>query len=301
MDRLEAISIFVAVIDSGSLAAASRKLGRSPASVTRAVAQLEERAGERLLIRTTRRFAVTEAGHRHSLIYRKVLDDLSGLDAPASTTITGTIVVTAPEMFGRIKVLPVIQSFLSAHPGINLRLLLLNRMVDLVGEGVDIAIRLATLPDSSMTTVKVGAVRRLTCASPGYLAQHTPPDRPADLQDHWCIGLNEAGVQELWQYHDSAATYRARSVRVTCRLATNSAAAAIEAAENGAGIVRLLSYQVERQLADGSLVRLLKDYEPTPVPVHLVFRPGSGYHRAVRAFIDHAVPRLRQPQGAAGA
>lgn len=301
MDRLEAISIFVAVIDSGSLAAASRKLGRSPASMTRAVAQLEERAGERLLIRTTRRFAVTEAGHRHSLIYRKVLDDLSGLDAPASTTITGTVVVTAPEMFGRLKVLPVIQSFLSAHPGISLRLLMLNRMVDLVGEGVDIAVRLATLPDSSMTAVKLGAVRRLTCASPRYLAEHAAPDRPADLQDHGCIGLNEAGVQELWQYHDSSAPYRARSFRVTCRLATNSAAAAIEAAENGAGIVRPLSYQVERQIADGSLVRLLRNYEPGPVPVHLLFRPGSGHHRAVRAFIDYAVPRLRQAQDAAGA
>lgn len=300
MDRLEAISIFVAVIDSGSLAAASRKLGRSPASVTRAVSQLEEIAGERLLIRTTRRFAVTEAGLRHSIIYRKVLDDLSGLDAPASAEITGTIVITAPEMFGRIKVLPVIQSFLAAHPGINLRLLLLNRMIDLVGEGVDIAVRLATLPDSSMTTVKMGAVRRLTCASPGYLADHAPPDRPADLQDHWCIGLNEAGVQELWQYQDSTAPYRARSVRVTCRLATNSAAAAIEAAEGGAGIVRPLSYQVERQVVAGSLVRLLRDYEPRPVPVHLVFRPGSGHHRAVRAFIDYAGPRLRQPQGAAG-
>lgn len=301
MDRLEAISIFVAVIDSGSLAAASRKLGRSPASVTRAVAQLEEMAGERLLIRTTRRFAVTEAGHRHSLIYRKVLDDLSGFDAAASTAITGTVVVTAPEMFGRMKVLPVIQSLLSAHPGISLRLLLLNRMVDLVGEGVDIAVRLATLPDSSMTTVKVGAVQRLTCASPGYLADRAPPDRPSDLQDHWCIGLNEAGAQELWQYRDSAAPYRARSVRVTCRLAMNSVAAAIEAAENGAGIVRPLSYQVERQMADGSLVRLLRDYEPKPVPVHLVFRPGSGHHRAVRAFIDYAVPRLRQPEDAAGA
>lgn len=300
MDRLEAMSIIVAIVDTGSLAAAARKLGYSPASVTRAVARLEAAAGERLLARTTRRFAVTEAGARHVATYRLILAELAHLEARSrDTAISGGVVVTAPELFGRLRVMPVVESFLAAYPHTQVRLLLLNRVVDLVGEGVDVAVRLADLPDSSMTAVRIGEVRRLTCAAPAYLAERPPPKHPSELIDHWCIGLNEAGAQELWRYRESAATRRARSVRVTCRLALNGAAAAIEAAERGMGIVRPLSYQVERQIADGSLVPLLQDHEPEPIPVHLVFQPRWGQPRwggggAVRAFIDHATPLLRR-------
>ena len=298
MDRLEAMSIFVAVVEAGSLAAAARRLGRSPASVTRAVATLEAGAGERLLERTTRRFAITEAGTRHLATYRAVLDELAGLEArSADIEIRGSVVVTAPELFGRLKVMPVVESFLTAHPGTQVRVLLLNRVVDLVGEGVDVAVRLADLSDSSMTAVRIGEVRRLTCAAPAYLARHAPPQSPVDLADHFCIGLNEAGTQELWRYREPAAARRVRSVRVTCRLAVNGVGAAIEAAERGMGIVRPLSYQVERQIAEGSLVALLRDHEPEPVPVNLVFRPRRGDGSAVRAFIDHAVPLLRRASG----
>ena len=300
MDRLEAMSIFVAVVDAGSLAAAARRLGRSPASVTRAVATLEAGAGERLLERTTRRFAVTEAGVRHLATYRAVLDELSGLEAP-SREISGGVVITAPEMFGRLKVLPVVESFLAAFPRTRVRLLLLNRVVDLVGEGVDVAIRIADLPDSSMTAVRIGAVRKLTCATPGYLARNASPKSPSDLADHGCIGLNEAGIQELWRYREPTAGRRARSVRVTCRLAVNGVAAANEAAEHGMGVVRPLSYQVDRQIAEGSLIALLQDFEPAPLPIHLVFQPRRSDGSAVRAFIDHAVPLLRHAAGAAEA
>ncbi|WP_142850262.1 LysR family transcriptional regulator [Telmatospirillum sp. J64-1] len=298
MDRLEAMSIFVAIVDTGSLAAAARKLGYSPASVTRAVARLEASAGERLLVRTTRRFSVTEAGARHAATYRLILEELAHLETRSrDIAISGSVVVTTPELFGRLNVMPVVESFLAAHPHVQVRVLLLNRMVDLTGEGVDVAVRLADLPDSSMTAVRIGEVRRLTCAAPAYLAQHPPPEHPSDLLEHWCIGLNEAGAQELWRYREGASARRVRSVRVTCRLALNSAAAAIEAAERGMGIVRPLSYQVERQIADGSLVPLLQDYEPEPIPVHLVFQPRRGSGGAVRAFIDHAVPRLRRAFG----
>ncbi|MGV6871895.1 LysR family transcriptional regulator [Pseudochelatococcus sp. B33] len=298
MDRLEAMSIFVAVVDAGSLAAAARKLGYSPASVTRAVAQLEAGAGERLLERTTRRFALTQAGVRHVATYRLMLEELAGLEAQSQdAAIAGGVVITAPELFGRLHVMPVVESFMAAFPGTRVRVLLLNRMVDLVGEGVDVAIRLAELPDSSMTAVKVGEVRRLTCAAPDYLDARGRPGHPSDLVNHWCIGLNEAGAEELWRYRESASTRRVRSVRVTCRLALNSAAAAIEAAERGMGIVRPLSYQVERQITDGSLVSLLRDYEPEPIPVHLVFQPRRSHGSAVRAFIDHAVPLLRRASG----
>ncbi|MEH6717275.1 MAG: LysR family transcriptional regulator [Aurantimonas endophytica] len=298
MDRLEAMSIFITVVEAGSLAAAARRLGCSPASVTRAVAGLEASAGTRLLERTTRRFAVTEAGSRHLATYRQMLAELARLEKPsADLEISGSVVVTAPELFGRLKVMPVVEGFLARHPLAQVRVLLLNRVVDLVGEGVDVAVRLAELPDSSMTAVRIGEVRRLTCAAPGYLARRPPPDHPADLADHWCIGLNDAGSRELWRFRESGAARRVRSVRVNCRLSLNSAGAAIQAAERGMGVVRPLSYQVERQIADGSLVTLLQDYEPASIPVHLVFQPRRNVGGAVRAFIDYAVPLLRNAPG----
>lgn len=297
MDRLDAMSIFLAVVDAGSLAAAARRLGCSPASVTRAVARLEAGAGERLLERTTRRFAVTGAGARHAATYRLVLEDLARVqERSRGADIGGSVVITAPELFGRLKVLPVVESFLKAHPRVQVRLLLLNRVVDLVGEGIDVAVRLADLPDSALTAVRIGAVRRLTCAAPAYLAAHAPPGHPQDLAHHRCIGLNEAGVQELWRYRTGGRDGRRRSVRVACQLSLNGAAAAIDAAERAMGIVRPLSYQVERQIADGSLVALLQAYEPEPIPVHLVFQPRRADGSAARAFIDHAVPLLRQAE-----
>ena len=295
MDRFEAMSIFVAVADGGSLAAAARKLGRSPASVTRAVASLEATAGEQLIERSTRRLALSEAGFRHLATYRRVLGDLAELHAPSpDAAVRGSVVITAPELFGRMRVMPVVESFLAAHREAQVRLLLLNRVVDLVGEGVDVAVRLAHLPDSAMTAVRLGAVRRLTCAAPAYLAEHGSPVRPLDLADHRCIGLNDAGTQALWRYREAGPGRRVRSVRVNCRLALNGAGAAIDAAERGLGIVRPLSYQVERQIADGILVALLEPYEPEEIPVHLVFRPRRADGSAVRAFIDHATPLLRR-------
>ncbi len=294
MDRLEAISIFLTVVQTGSFAGAARKLGRSPASVTRAVSQLEESAGARLIERTTRRFAVTETGARHVETYAKILDELAHLETRSpDAAISGTVVVTAPELFGRMKVMPVIESFLALHPGTKARLLLVNRVVDLVGEGVDVAIRLADLPDSAMTAIKLGEIRKLTCAAPSYLARNLFPSDPCDLLSHACIGLNEAGSQELWRYRAGRAGRRNRSVRVRCRLTLNSAGAAIDAAERGLGIVRPLSYQVERQIAQGSLVTLLDAYEPKSIPVHLVFQPRPFQGGALRAFVDHAVPLLR--------
>lgn len=298
MDRLEAMAIFVATVETGSLAAAGRRLGHSPATVTRAVAQLEAAAGERLLNRSTRRFAVTEAGERHAATYRHILTALAQLGpSPPDARLSGSVTVTAPELFGRLHVLPLVETFLAAHPGVQVRLLLLNRMVDLVGEGVDVAVRLAELPDSGLTALRLGSVRRMTCAAPSYLARHAPPQSPADLSAHACIGLNEAGAQELWRYRETAGGGRQRAVRVSCRLALNSAAAGIAAAARGLGIVRALSYQVEQQVAAGQLVALLADYEPDPVPVHLLFQPRPPGASAIRAFIDHAAPLLRRALG----
>lgn len=295
MDRIEAMTIFLSAIEAGSLLGAARNLGCSPASVTRAIAQLEEMAGERLLERSTRHFNVSDAGLRHATTYRNILAQLQQLHHSQSEPTSGSIVITAPELFGRLHIMPIVETFLEAFPRTQARTLFLNRMVDLVSEGVDVAVRLATLPDSSHKVVKLGEVYTLTCAAPQYLEKFGLPLKPTDLTEHRCIALNDASPQELWRYRMEHASRRNRSVKITCQLATNSAGAAIDAAERGVGIVRALSYQVEQKISEGKLVPILDAFQPDPVPVNLLFRSvPSGNGGATRAFIDHAVPRMRQ-------
>jgi DNA-binding transcriptional LysR family regulator len=296
MDRLDAMEMFVAAVDEGSLAAGARRLGRSPAAVTRAIALLERGLSERLLHRTTRQLRLTERGHRQLATYRQVLAELGQAETEKGEqhAVGGSLVLTAPELFGRLKVMPVVESFLERHPGVSARILLLNRIVDLVREGVDVAVRLAPLPDSGLAAVKLGEVRRLACASPAYLAQAGRPKVPADLAGHECIGLNESGDRELWPFMQrDGARVRARSMQVRTRIALNSAAAALDAAVRGKGIFRPQSYQVASHLADGRLVRLLVEYEPMPAPVHIVFHPQPRPGGAIRAFVDYASPILR--------
>lgn len=294
MDRIEAMTVFLSVIEAGSLLGAARNLRCSPASVTRAVAQIEEMAGERLLERSTRHFNVTEAGLRYATTYRNILAQLQQLHETQSEPTSGSIVITAPELFGRLHIMPIVETFLEAFPRTQVRTLFLNRVVDLVNEGVDVAVRLATLPDSSHKAVKLGEVHLLTCASPQYLEKFGLPLKPTDLSEHQCIALNDASFQELMRYRTEGPTRRNRSVKINCRLATNSASAAIDAAERGAGIVHVLSYQVKNQILEGKLVPILDDFRPDPVPVNLLFRPVPGNGGALRAFIDHTVPRLQK-------
>jgi DNA-binding transcriptional LysR family regulator len=294
MDRLEAMSVFVAAVDSGSLAGAARKLGSSPASVTRAIVQLELASGERLLERSTRQLSVTEAGLRHLASYKLMLNELSSLEQNSSDVeISGSVVITAPELFGRLHVMPAVESFLKLYPRTQMRVLLLNRMVDLVGEGVDLALRLANLPDSSMKAIKLGEVRKMVCAAPVYLKEYPAPEHPVDITSHACIGLNAEGMQELWQYRDPG-SMRVRSIRVACRLTLNSAEGAIDAAIRGLGLVRPMSYQVKKHIAQRSLCALLPDYELQPIPVHMVFQSSKRTTSVLQAFIDHAKPLLRE-------
>lgn len=234
------------------------------------------------------------AGQRHATTYRNVLAQLQQLHETQTEPTSGSLVITAPELFGRLHIMPIVESFLEAFPRTQARTLFLNRMVDLVSEGVDVAVRLASLPDSSHKAVKLGEVYTLTCASPQYLEKFGLPLKPTDLREHRCIALSDASAHELWPYRTVSSTRRNRSVKISCQLATNSASAAIDAAERGVGIVRVLSYQVENQILEGKLVPILDDFRPDPVPVNLLFRPISGSGGALRAFIDHAVPRLRQ-------
>lgn len=295
MDRLDAMALFVTAVEKGSLAAAARHHGRSAAAATRAVALLEAMADETLLLRSTRQLRLTAAGERRLVIWREVLARLGG-GTPNETGASagGTIVITAPELFGRLKIMPVVESFLVAYPQVAARVLMLNRMVDLVGEGIDLAVRLAPLSDSSLSAIRLGEVRRLVCASPQYLADRGTPEQPDDLDRHDCIGLNSEGDRELWAFvNPRDGRLKSRSVRVGTRLALNSAAAAINAAVRGGGIVRPLSYQVAADLAAGRLVRLLNAFEPPAVPVHLVFHPDAAKRGALRTFIEHATPMLR--------
>lgn len=293
MDRLDAMALCVAAVEEGSLAGGARRCGRSPAAVTRAVALLERTAGEPLLLRSTRRLRVTAAGERHLAVWRDILAQLRDLASDRTGDgLSGRIVLTAPELFGQLKVMPVIETFLTHHPAVSARVLLLNRLVDLIGEGVDVAVRLAPLADSTLHAVRLGEVRTLLCASPAYLFHRGTPATPSELEAHACIGLNTEGDRELWSFATSAG--RARSVSVRTRLSVNNAGAAIDAALRGQGVARVRSYQVGEHLARGHLVRLLPEAEAPPTPVQLVFHRERARRGALRVFIDHVIPALRR-------
>ena len=296
MDRLEAMAIFVAIVDAGSLARAARKLGRSSATVTRALMLLEQRSGERLLHRSARRLQLTEGGERRLVAYRSILAELADLEGNGKTMppLAGWLRVTAPELFGRMKVMPIVERFLAKHPGARARVLLLNRVVDLVDEGIDVAVRLAPLPDSGIIGVRLGEVRKLVCASPAYLDKNGAPGTPADLARHVCIGQYEGNERELWRFADrSPSRGRAASVPVHPHIALNSAGAAVDAALRGSGICRPLSYQVVDHIAARRLVPLLAAYEPPPVPVHLLFYAIPRRNVLLRTFVDDASSQLR--------
>ncbi|MDR3514243.1 MAG: LysR family transcriptional regulator [Azospirillaceae bacterium] len=296
MDRLDSMALFVATVEEGSLAAAARRHGRSTAAVTRAVALLERYAGETLLLRSTRKLSLTAAGERHLVIWRDVLRKLHEIEpeSPAGP-LQGGIVLTAPELFGRLKVMPLLETFLGDHPQVAARVLLVNRVVDLIGEGVDLAVRLAPLSDSTLTALKVGEVRTLLCASPDYLARAGSPATPHELERHDCIGLNAEGDGELWAFAVAPEQgTRVRSLRVHTRLSVNNAAAAIDAALRGHGIIHARSYQVANDIAAGRLVRLLPPFEPPPTPAHLVFQADRAKKGVLRAFIEQAVPTLKR-------
>ena len=296
MDRLEAMETFVAAIDEGSLAAAAKRMGRSAAAATRAVALLEALEGETLLLRSTRGLRLTAAGERKLDLWREVLGRLEEGRAERGDprVVSGSLVLTAPEMFGRLKVMPVLETFLEQNRRVQARALLLNRMVDMAREGVDIAVRLAHLESSSLTTVKLGEVRQVVCASAAYLEAAGEPRTPADLADHTCILSSAESDRELWAFKRDVKGNRARSVQVHARLAVNSAGASLDAALRGRGVTRQLSYQVDDDIAAGRLNVVLSQFEPEPIPVYLVFRANPPKRSPLRHFIDHATPLLRQ-------
>jgi DNA-binding transcriptional LysR family regulator len=303
MDRLQAMRVFVAALDQGSLAAAGRRLQRSPAAVTRAIAALEAHVGVKLLHRTTRAITLTEAGERYAASCRRVLTDLDEADMQAAgerTAPRGLLTVTAPLIAGARILRPILDAFLDEQSAVQARLLLLDRVVHLVDEGIDAALRIAHLPDSSQIAVKVGAVRWVVCAAPDYLSRSKSIKEPADLADHNAIVLGHFSQGDIWNFHGKDDAAKARPVRITSRLSVNTIDAAVGSAVEGHGIARVLSYQVQDEFRDGRLVRLLPDFEPPPLPVHIVVPDGRLTVAKVRAFVDFAVPRLKTAFAASG-
>ncbi|SEE31159.1 transcriptional regulator, LysR family [Rhizobiales bacterium GAS188] len=295
MDRLDAMAIFASVVDEGSFAGAARRLRRSPPSVTRAIAFLEQRVGATLLHRSTRAMRLTQAGERYLVACRNVLAELASAERSVGSEqaeLQGVVAVTSPATFGRLHVRPVMDGFLDAHRGVSLRLLLLDRIVNLVEEGFDVAIRIGHLPDSSLSSIRLGQVRRVLCASPDYLARHPPLLRPVDLARHACIVISQNAADQPWRFSEGAGG-RQRPVRLHPRLNVNEVAAAVASAAEGHGIVRLMSYQAESEMRAGRLARLLPEFESAPLPVHLLAPAERPPTARIRALIDYAVPVLR--------
>jgi DNA-binding transcriptional LysR family regulator len=289
-DRLRQMEIFVAVAEAQGFAPAARRLGLSPPAVTRAIAGLEDELGTSLLRRTTRIVRLTEAGAGYLQDCRRILaevDEAASRAAGARGVLRGALSVTAPVMFGRLHVLPVLLEFLDAHPEVVARALLLDRIVDLIQEGVDVAVRIADLPDSSLKAVKIGQVRRVICASPAFLAVHGEPREPADLMQLEVVQAAPGDGPLPWTCGTGR---RARVVRPRARLTVNSVEAALAAAISGRGLVRAMSYQVKHALAAGELRVVLEEHEPEPVPIHVVY--DGAIRGAGRAFVDFAVEVL---------
>ena len=295
MDRIDAMKVFVAALDEGSLAGAARKLGRSPAAVSRAMVFLEEHVGAQLLHRTTRSLKLSVAGERYAVACRRVLTDLEEADMVAAgerSTPRGTLTLTAPVAGGEDILRPIVDAFLDAVPTVSVRLYLLDRPANLIEEGIDVALRFAHLSDSTLIAMRVGEVRRVVCASPRYLASHPPIEQPSDLAGRQIIAMTHFGL-DSWSFPPLEGSSIPRTVQFTPRLLINSVRGAVASAAEGHGVTRLFSYHIAPQLKDGSLEIILKDHEHAPLPVHLITPHGRLAVQKVRAFVDFALPRLK--------
>ncbi|MGB3446316.1 MAG: LysR family transcriptional regulator [Xanthobacteraceae bacterium] len=286
MDRIETMQAFVTVADHKGFAPAARKLGLSASAVTRMVAALEERVGARLLQRTTRSVMLTDAGERFLERARRILADVEEAEGAVQaerTQPTGRLVVSAPLGFGRRHVTPLMSTYLKRYPDVAGDLRLSDRMVNLVEEGIDVAVRIGHLPDSSLVARAVGDMRRMVVASPDYLAAHGEPHHPLEIAAYRTVHFGALSAAPDWRFVEDG-----REVRVACapRFTTNSADAAIYHAEQGGGLTRVLAYQAAEGLASGRLKAVLTDYEIAPLPIHLVYPTSRLLSAKVRAFVD---------------
>jgi DNA-binding transcriptional LysR family regulator len=287
------MSTLIAAVEAGSLSAASRKLGMPLATVSRKVSELEAYLGTRLVNRTSRRLTLTDAGRSYVAACQRILEDIGEAERAAAGEYVaprGSLIITAPIVFGRLHVLPVAIEFLKTYPDIGVRVALADRVVNLHEEDIDLAVRIGELPDSSLVATRVGSIRRVVCGSPAYFAQRGTPKSPDELSIHDCITFDGLTSPDVWKF---AVGRSAVSVAIRSRLIVNTAEAAIDAAVAAVGVTRVLSYQVASALRAGTLVLALRKFEPAPWPVSLV-HPGQGLlPLKLRAFLDFAAPRLR--------
>ncbi|KGJ87502.1 LysR family transcriptional regulator [Thalassotalea sp. ND16A] len=293
MDNLHLMTVFVAVAEEQGFAAGARRLAMSPPAVTRAVAALEEKLGVKLLNRTTRYVRTTDAGLRYLADAKRILNDVHMANEAAAginAAPTGHLTITAPVMFGRMFVMPGIIDYLNQYPNTEVDAIFLDRVVNLLEEGLDVGVRIGELPDSSMRALRVGSVRLILCAAPDYLEQNGIPQQPEDLNQHTIISARAMNNSSDWRFEQQDKTY---NVNIKPRITVTTNDAAIEAALSGFGITRLLSYQVAPFLASGQLKIVMENYEPAAKPIHIVHRESHLSTAKVRAFIDLMAERLR--------
>jgi DNA-binding transcriptional LysR family regulator len=295
MDRLEAMSLLVAVAETGSLSGAGRKLRVPLPTVSRKISELEAHLGARLLTRSTRKLALTEQGAAYVAAAKRILEEVSEAESAASgehASPRGDLVITAPVVFGRLHVLPVIAGFLKQWPEINVRLVLSDRNLHLIDDRIDITVRIGALADSALVSTRVGAVRRVVCGSPAYFAERGAPKRPQDLAALNAVTFDQLSSSEHWTFRDPKSK-RAIRVAMRSRLAVNTAEAAVDGAAAGLGVTRVLSYQVAEAAAEGRIEIVLAGYEPEPSPVNLIHAGQGLTPLKVRMALDFAAPRLR--------
>ena len=292
MDRIQMLEVFAAVADTGSFSGAGRVTGLSAPSITRGINELEERLGARLFTRTTRVVRLTDIGQTYVQEVRGILADLKAADDLASGAAArpaGLLRVTAPVEFGRIHVAPLLAEFLDLYPDVSADLVTVDRVVNLVEEGIDVAIRIGDLPSSGLMAVQIGHVRRVVCAAPGYLAENGAPGVPQDLQHHNIIAIGDGGSHAEWRFGKD----REQVVRMKPRLSVSNVGAGLALARSGWGLTRVLSYQIGPDLQSGDLQTVLDAFEPAPLPVHLVHQEGRRVTAKLRHFIDFTRDRLR--------
>lgn len=293
MDKLRLVNAFVAVVDANGFASGGHKLGLSPPAVTRAINELENHLGVRLLTRTTRVVRVTEPGARYVAEWRNILAQLAEADESVIGTLSklrGHLTITAPVLFGAKFVAPIVTEYLNRYPEVNASCWFLDRVVDMLDEGVDIGVRIGDLPDSAMRATAVAKVRRVICAAPEYLEKHGVPQALGDLQSHIIVAAGAVTPTTEWRLAEDGVP---RVVKVAPRMTTTSNDSALAAVLSGFGITQLLSYQVAELVRDGRLKTVLGKFEPPPLPVHVVHREGQYSSKKARAFIDMAAARLR--------
>lgn len=293
MDRLDAMAVFTAIVDAGSLSAAGRRLGTPLATVSRKLSDLEAHLQTRLVLRSTRQLKLTEAGRDYLAACRDILERVDEAERSAGGAYAqarGQLVISAPVVFGRLHIVPVVAEFLANYPKVDARLLLSDRYVNLLEEHVDVALRIGQLQDSALVALPLGHIQRVVCASPDYLAQHGTPLRPAELEQHAVISFEGLTATTHWVFEGEQGPVRAP---VHSRLSVTTADAAIAAALLGLGLTRVLSYQVAEALAQGRLQRVLQAHEQPALPVSLVHAGQGRLPMKLRAFLDFAAGRLR--------